>query len=63
MNNTEGWKKYNLKLQQKLAHSENLNPISLIHIIIETLNETVGQVTISIQTRKQHKECEKLKEA
>ncbi len=63
MNNTEGWKKYNLKLQQRLAHEDNLNPISLTHIIKETLNETVGQVTISIQTRKKHMECKKLKEA
>ena len=58
--NKEGWKEFNIKLAQKLDNNGEADYDKLHDIIINTLNETVGKITITTG-RNKRKETEEIK--
>ena len=62
LDNNEGWKQYNNNLQEKLTKMENPTYQTLQEKMIESMKETVGEVTIRKYTRKKQKENESIKE-
>ena len=62
LDNNEGWKQYNNNLQEKLTKMENPTYQTLQEKMIESMTETVGEVTIRKYTGKKQKENESIKE-
>ena len=62
LDNNEGWKQYNNNLQEKLTKMENPTYQTLQEKMIESMKETVGEVTIRKYTGKKQKENESIKE-
>ena len=58
LDNNEGWKQYNNNLQEKLTKMENPTYQTLQEKMIESMKETVGEVTIRKYTGKKQKENE-----
>ena len=62
LDNNEGWKQYNNNPQEKMTKMENPTYQTLQEKMVESMKETVGEVTIRKYPGKKQKENESIKE-
>ncbi len=63
MNNIEGWSEYRKQIGIRLANQKPKDPENLTKIMVKTLKETVGEVTITVGKRRKDRESEEVKKA